>query len=290
MSEANFNLQEWISNSPKLNHQIKTDNLGLTKENECVKTLGMSWYLNENSEYHDSICTKSYNLDKDAKTKRQILSESAKVYDPLGLFSPCTILSRLLLQEIWKKQLGWDEVLPEEDQKTWRKLAKNLEQLQKIKIRRIIGHRNKAQSLHIFTDASANAYGCCAYLVGENQSALIYSKAKVTPIKPKRSIPQLELLALTIGVKVSQFLQEIISNLESIHIWSDSQVSLTWVMQTKSHSCKNVFVKNRILEIENISNALESKSNLTIQYHYVPTKQNPADHLSRAAEVLATNY
>ncbi len=44
---------------------------------------------------------------------RNVLSLIAKVFDPLGLLAPVTITGKLIVQEIWKEERGWDvEVSP----------------------------------------------------------------------------------------------------------------------------------------------------------------------------------
>ena len=281
MNEGNFKLREWVSNSGSLNKKIEKDKLGPNANNNYCKTLGINWYLNENCEGHDSVCLKKISLNKEANTKRKILSESAKVFDPLGMFTPLTIQSRILLQEIWEKKYEWDDILPEEIVKIWRKLALDLEKLENTKIPRCTGYRYREHSLQIFVDASMKAYGCCAYLVNENESHLVYTKSKVTPIKPSRTVPQLELLAFTLGMKTAKFLKDAFFEVDitNILLWSDSQVVLSWASVTKSSSCKNVFVKNRILEIEKICEDLKNVVN--VQYSYIETKQNPADFLTR---------
>lgn len=47
-------------------------------------------------------------------TKRTILSETSKVFDPLGLLGPVVIVSKLLMQEIWQLGIQWDESMPVE--------------------------------------------------------------------------------------------------------------------------------------------------------------------------------
>ena len=274
MNKGNFKLTEWISNSNSLNSLINKENLGYSGDISKIKALGINWILDENSDKYDFICTKPYNIKENASTKRQILAESSKVYDPLGLFLPVTIRSRMFLQGLWKKSVGWDETLEPVDIKIWQKLAKDLNKVQTIKVNRYTGERSKINTLHIFTDASSQAYGCCAYLVNDT-SNLVYSKSKVTPIKNKRSIPQLELLAVTLGVKISKFLLETFKdvNIKDVYLWSDSQVCLNWLQQGKNSNNKNVFVKNRLHEIE--------KCDVFINYRFVSTHQNPSDFLSR---------
>ena len=271
MNEGNFKLNEWISNCSELNSYIKSKNLQYSGDLSKVKTLGMHWDL-DNS---DSLSTKSYLLNVNAKTKREILSETSKIYDPLNLFIPCTIRARMFLQSLWKKEIGWDDALSHDDLKVWHNMSRDLNKVQNIKVKRCVGLRQNNNSLHLFADASSHAYGCCAYLVNEKESNLIYAKGKVTPIKNKRSIPQLELLAITLAVKVCKFLLDSYKdvNINDTFIWSDSLCCINWVQKREALKSKNVFVKNRLKEITHY--------NLSITYKHVPTKKNPADFISR---------
>ena len=49
---------------------------------------------------------------REVVTKRDILQQSSKVYDPLGFFSPVTIRAKILLQEIWLQKYDCDTPLP----------------------------------------------------------------------------------------------------------------------------------------------------------------------------------
>ncbi len=46
-------------------------------------------------------------------TKRGILSKIARVYDPLGLVSPCALAGKQLYREACDSKLGWDAPLNE---------------------------------------------------------------------------------------------------------------------------------------------------------------------------------
>ena len=51
-------------------------------------------------------------IDKGAKTKRSILSQSAKVYDSLSLYVPITVKPKLILRSLWRLNLDWDTEIP----------------------------------------------------------------------------------------------------------------------------------------------------------------------------------
>ncbi|GFW45686.1 uncharacterized protein TNCV_3246231 [Trichonephila clavipes] len=45
-------------------------------------------------------------------SKRNVLSCIQKVFDPIGFICPVNIVPKLLLQETWRKKIGWDKRLP----------------------------------------------------------------------------------------------------------------------------------------------------------------------------------
>ena len=53
-------------------------------------------------------------------TKRNIVSDVAKVFDALGLFSPVTIKMKILLQRLWEMKISWDDLVPESLLEVWR--------------------------------------------------------------------------------------------------------------------------------------------------------------------------
>ena len=45
-------------------------------------------------------------------TKREVLQESSKIYDPIGFLGPVTVRATILMQELWRQGIAWDEPLP----------------------------------------------------------------------------------------------------------------------------------------------------------------------------------
>ncbi|KAJ0184020.1 hypothetical protein K1T71_000443 [Dendrolimus kikuchii] len=89
MDAGGFNLQKWCTNSQELLNYIKTNmqssNQSLVfKENDMVKVLGICWNKNsDNFEYMHQIPNTVTPV-----TKRKVLSEIARLYDPLGWIAP----------------------------------------------------------------------------------------------------------------------------------------------------------------------------------------------------------
>ena len=95
----------------------------------------------------------------DVVTKRMFYAEVAKIYDPLGLFSPTTVLAKLFAQQMWKLKAGWDEPVGDELAYRWRKLQSVLPDLIQIQVPRCVTSDDvTAYELHGFSDASNVAY------------------------------------------------------------------------------------------------------------------------------------
>ena len=123
-------------------------------------------------------------------TKRIILSNISRLFDPLGLASAVTIKARIELQDIWKtKKFDWDDPLPREAQQSWKMLFSKIERLKTVQFPRCLQPERPTglPELHVFSDASILAYGAAAYLVWhcENgrEARLVSAKARVAPLR-----------------------------------------------------------------------------------------------------------
>ena len=79
-----------------------------------VKTLGIEY--NSNQDYF-RFSTAELSVDQSHLTKRNVLSDSSKIFDPLGLISCVTIVVKIIFQQLWKKSIDWDEPLPPDMQR-----------------------------------------------------------------------------------------------------------------------------------------------------------------------------
>jgi len=82
-------------------------------------------------------------------SKRAILSEVARIYDPLGLLSPVTNDLKRLMKYLWLVEVGWDE----EAATTWNKYHQELPVLATLKIPRLVTHTRTSYELHGFSDS-----------------------------------------------------------------------------------------------------------------------------------------
>jgi len=59
-------------------------------------------------------------------TKRVVLASIARIFDPAGWPAPVMVAAKILLQDIWKADLTWDQELQEPLKSRWLRLAKNV--------------------------------------------------------------------------------------------------------------------------------------------------------------------
>ena len=127
LSLSCFNLRKWRSNSPELLAALppdlkEVDNSNLTvTPSDCPKTLGIHWNSSTDSLH---VCTPTLSNDK-APTKRQLASAVGRTFDIIGWYSPATILIKILLQQVWKSRIDWDEPLPPNLLLVWEKWSKD---------------------------------------------------------------------------------------------------------------------------------------------------------------------
>ncbi|KAL7724390.1 hypothetical protein ACLKA6_007574 [Drosophila palustris] len=122
-------------------------------DTDSTKTLGMRWTPSSDTfRYHLDDC-----FTELSPTKRNILSVAARMFDPLGLLSPISIRAKILLQELWRMQLPWDDTMPMEMHNRWEKFKENLLELHKIAIPSFIARRGVPS--RIYSDNATNFVG-----------------------------------------------------------------------------------------------------------------------------------
>ena len=99
-------------------------------------------------------------------TKRELTSDIAKVYDPLGWIAPVTIKAKILLQRLWEEKIQWDDQVPEALLQIWLRWRTKLKLLTEKNISRYFPKDATIiyQQIHGFSDASELAYAAVVYL------------------------------------------------------------------------------------------------------------------------------
>ena len=132
-------------------------------------------------------------------SKRKVLSQIARIYDPIGFASAFMIRAKSALQALWKRGVSWDEELPPKLSERWKRLFQEMVQLNGVRFDRCLTLPKAIRQpvLCVFSDASEDAFGACAYArwqlsTGGFSVQFITAKSRVAPLK-KLTIPRLEL-------------------------------------------------------------------------------------------------
>lgn len=244
--DATFDLNKWHSNVASLevgNVPESTDNeqpsyietkFGVNKSE--TKLLGLPWDKSK-----DTLYVKT--SPNPVTTKREGLSELAKVYDPLGLVSPTTLVAKQLYREMCEAKVLWDMKLADHVRKPWNKWQRAMAPFfQPV----------TAVMLHAFDDASKLRVSAAVYAVVEQENGstqgLVCAKSRLA--KQNLTIPCLELVAAHMATNLAMNVERAISmvNVSSVHCWSDSTVALYWI---NGQSGYRQFVSNRVTKIRN---------------------------------------
>lgn len=280
--DAGFKLHKWHSNVKELESASTNDEevtfakqeLGGTKLQ--TKLLGLPWDKSK-----DSLGV-TLDHEDNSTTKRSALSQLARIYDPLGLVSPMTLPGKNLFREMCEARLPWDGELPEITKQRWEEWRKGLPRIYEIP-RSLAPLRESvsAITLHAFGDASKVGLSAVVYAVVEQEhgttQGMVCAKSRVA--KRNLSIPRLELVAGHMAVNLVTNVENAIDQriVSSVHCWLDSTVALYWI---NGQGEFRQFVANRVAKIQ---------SHTRVEWHHVPTKQNPADVGSRGGRVVGND-
>ncbi|XP_058801527.1 uncharacterized protein LOC131670157 [Phymastichus coffea] len=289
LTAGGFHLRKWVASDPALLEDIAVDdrlrpNWVHLSADGPVTELGVGW----------SPTTDRFRFRPPASphpglqlTKRKVLAELSSIFDPTGWLAPITLVAKMIVQDLWRAKLSWDEILPQAWQDKWSAFRSTILAATEIDIHRWIGLApDKNLQLHAFADASRRTLAAAVYSRvtdkdGSVTTALLNARTKLSSIKSLQSastgrlrmtIPRLELRAALIA---SQLLTTTASALKvpisACHLWSDSRVALHWLQSDEPVG--NDLVDNYIAHVQELIAGAA--------LHHVPTTDNPADIASR---------
>ena len=289
-SNGQLRLHKFVSNSRKILECVPQSERATSISNYDLelghlpteRALGVSW------------CTETDQLQfkmngpkmLEARSRRQILSVIASLYDPLGLLAPFILVGKVVLQQMCHLNCGWDDPVTGELKDRWNKWLSDLNNLKIIQVPRNLYPSDFDDviryEIHNFSDASTSGYGCCSYLRvicgnGRIYCSLIVGKSRVAPSKVT-TIPRLELTAALLSVKMCSMLRkELTYKISDEVFWTDSKIVLSYL----NNDCKrfHTFVANRIQQIKD--------KTTPAQWRYVRSEENPADTASRGATITS---
>ncbi|XP_062537684.1 uncharacterized protein LOC134206011 [Armigeres subalbatus] len=280
LKRGGFGVHKFCSNSLEvlqlipLELQEKQVDFEMSEINDTIKTLGLIW--NPGHDYFVFNVPLPL-LNGGKPTKRIVLSEISKLFDPLEFLGPVVTTAKLLMQELWRLKLGWNDELPDEQMQMWLAFRKQLVAVRQIRKKRCVipGDATKVELLG-YCDASKRAYGAVLYVRTEVSDGtiniqLVCSKSRVAPLKPM-TIPRLELCGALVLAQLAQ--KAIVSlkvKFDSVTLYSDSMICLSWLK--KSPAVLNEFVCNRVATIVELTQ--------NYKWEYIRSENNPADVLSR---------
>ena len=211
------------------------------------------------------------------------MSFTNAVFDPLNWLCPLHIQNRSFLKTLWNRKYKWDQDFQniEELVQRWKYLREQCLAAVGLEIDLNVVITNRTQ-IHVFADASNQAYGAVLYLVTppcaecpEGQVKMIKAKGKIVPVDKNVSedtMPRWELCAILIAANLLAFVVSAVKQLEDkeVIIWNDSKAALSWCSQ---ESITDTFVHRRVVDIRNRCPTAAIK--------YVQSSENPADILTR---------
>ena len=283
-SPYKFELQQFMTDIPSI--QESADQLSGEKTPSHVKLLGLQW-----DRVSDTISAPAIELCSDCKTKREILKSIASQYDVFNFHGPMLNRARLFLHSLQcDSSLGWDDKIDASRLSEWKNIVKQANAAESVQIPRFVGNRQDEYDLICFTDSSKSIYAAVIYIKNLKTGVVNFVTSKNRIVNKQmelKTIPVLELQALTLGVETLLDVKEELSGLKSISpikicnlkLFSDNMIVLHWIQSFFHQFAKmqklSVFVMNRL---EYIQRQCRDNSFL---FEYIQTDVNPADCLTR---------
>ena len=181
-----------------------------------------------------------------------------------------------MLRKLWMLKFDWDDPLPPVVRSECMNFFKDMLELPLITFQRCLKPQEAIgnPTLVIFSDASTEIFGCCAFVVwkmrdNSQRATLLASEGKIAPLKTI-SIVRLELSAAVLSKRLrTSILQGCRWNLEQ-HI-VDSEIVRAMISK-ESYGFKT-FVATRVGEIQSETSPSE--------WYWINTKSNIADILTK---------
>ncbi|XP_059222451.1 uncharacterized protein LOC131996706 [Stomoxys calcitrans] len=166
LMSAGFSMRKWASNSKMVLSDLSTDQL-LSEDflnlddRSTAKTLGIRWNASSDSFYFST----SPFPDNCKFTKREILSQISKLFDPAGWLAPCIVIAKMIMQTIWTEGTKWDEEVSPQSLSGWRCFQSAYPSINSIVVPRWFEYSPDCDiQFHGFSDASEKAYAAALYV------------------------------------------------------------------------------------------------------------------------------
>ena len=151
LAEAGFKLRKFVTNSDELHCKVNANEQTAEKQNTAVsieeedqsyargslgtksdemegrhKILGVQWDFTQDT-FTFNIGDVSHYMEDSEPTKRNVVSMTARFFDPLGVVSPVTVLFKMFFQHLCEARVGWDVPLTGDLLREWNHLLSSLQ-------------------------------------------------------------------------------------------------------------------------------------------------------------------
>ena len=214
LKQSQFDVRKWISNTPGIfpdlpeEYREANENFEFLAIDHTITIKGIIWNPSSDTFLFKISHIDGIPLSDKHITKREMLSDLSKTFDPLGWLSPMMIVLKQLMQQPGKANIDWDGKLPHDIASKYLSWGSKLPRLKEIKLRKFSlfkGFSDKIQ-LPLFSDASERAYAVSVYIAavdshGKRHSSVLAGKFDVAPLKTL-SAPSLEPCAALLGFRL----------------------------------------------------------------------------------------
>ena len=284
LEKGGLNLTKWVSNSRKVIGSLPvSERAGTFKDLHdgqlpVERALRVRWDVER-----DKLCFK-IEVKSKPLNRRGLLSVVCSLYDPLGFVAPIVLPAKVILQDLCRRRLEWDDPIPDDERNRWLSWLEDLPKLKQLSVDRCLKPpgfgKTVSVQLHHFSDASQQGYGAVSYLRFLNDKDAIHcsfvmGKARTAPLKTV-TIPRLELSAAVVASRLDKTLRkEIDISVDESVFWTDSTCVISYIQNNDKRF--HTFVANRIAIIHDATSPS--------QWRYVDSERNPADDASRGLTV-----
>ena len=143
LSKGGFNFSKFISNE-----RSAIQDFDDSKENDenCHRVLAVHWNKSADRLFHKKLS--KFDKNGNSYSIRKLLSLIACLFDPLGIIAPLVITLKIILQDVLKDGLAWDDPLPLEKRILIQKWIDKYQFAPPIELPRCINSKSSANEIH----------------------------------------------------------------------------------------------------------------------------------------------
>ncbi|GBN33404.1 hypothetical protein AVEN_83443-1 [Araneus ventricosus] len=229
MFSAQFELRGWVTSEKIVEEAHK----------RFIPILGLSW----DTEIDELFCNSIVEIPEEKITKRTVLFAAHRLFDPIGVTCTVPLVPKVLLQNIWKRKINWDDELLSDISNKFLAWVKELHFLKDCKIpRRLVsGPFTEDQiTYHCFCDASEVSYAACIFLRSE------FNEKISVKLVPNKSRVALVGFSIDIHNTSSKTKQTFIRTLKNNHYTSYLRTSFN---RTRTRLVSHFYIKFKVVNI-----------------------------------------